>query len=219
MLRRLLLLSGCAVLTVLAVGLSGAEARHSPAFVCDADFNNLVVSGNLIVPTNATCQIGDGSTVGGNVQVEDSGHFTAGKSEVHGDVSAGASGTLLLDGLTVDGSVSTQNETSLEVAFGAHVGRDVTVEGGPEVVIGGDSGGATVGGNVMVSDAPGGNPANFYVIIGVLTVGGNVVLLNNQARTAVGATRIGRNLICSGNADLIGGNVTARRKLGQCAGF
>jgi hypothetical protein len=216
MLRRLLLLSGFAALTVLAVGLSGAGARHSPAFVCDGNFNNLAVSGDLIVPTNAFCNIGDGSTVSGNVQVESQGGFGAGKSEVRGNVSAaGGPGVVFLEGTVVDGNVTVERE-DLQI-FGGHVGLNVMADGSAFVILDGSSGAVTVGGNIMVRNAQGGNPANFLVSLNGLTVGGNVLLFDNQARTAIGATQIGRNLICSGNADLIGGDVTARRKIGQCA--
>ena len=68
-----------------AVGTSVAGATGAGPFVCEGEFNNLVVTGNLVVPSDAQCDIGADSTVTGNVSVGPGARFsTSFGSEVDG---------------------------------------------------------------------------------------------------------------------------------------
>jgi hypothetical protein len=161
-----------------------------------------VPSGNVIVPTGATCTL-DGATVDGNVIVETDATLTVNGGSITGNVQGNSCVLVNLfgpGGLTITGNVVIQN---CSMPSGASIQH-----GGPITIMGSFT--------CQNNNAP-------CTLIGA-TVGNNVIINNNNADsfflTNIGGNTIAGNLVCQGNIPAVMNNntknVVAGHELGQC---
>jgi hypothetical protein len=186
-----------------------------------------VISGNLVVPTGATCTL-NGVTVGGNVSVGEGATLNvAADSNIGGTINAERCNSVFLLGnpISVDGNLRIENctgESGYQVTSGPAPG--ITIGGnfacennaGPCLATGGkvagnvlfinNSGGSqlfgvTIGGNLWVNENSATLPGSEVAVVVHSTIGGNVTVNDNSGHqdAIVGANVIDGNLQCQGN--------------------
>jgi len=187
-------------LTLAAVALlGGAAAVHAANTNCTGPLTG-TVSGNVVVPSGASCTLSD-ITVSGNVQVSQNASLTVDATQqpatIGGNVyAANCAFALLEGGVTVNGDV--------QIVQCAQQSGFV----GP---------GVTIGGNFQCQNNSGGCEADLG------TVRGNIQISNSSSSAAsdVSLVTVGGNLQCQGNTappthdfgpDFVSGNLQ-----GQCA--
>ena len=161
------------------------------------------VGGNVQLNGGGTFTIGPGSTIKGNLQIQ---NLPSGSvqnqvcgSTVEGNLQFQNNGTAVLigsasappcPGNSIGGNLQVQNNTAA-----------VTIVGN------------SVAGNLQVSN----NTADTTITGN--TVNGNLQDDDNSAPTAVFTNTVGKNLQCNGNTSITGGGNTAGKKQDQCSSF
>ena len=188
---------------IMAAGLPAAGADTS----CTGALTG-AISGNVVVPDGASCQL-DNASVTGNVLVRTGASLAMG---VIGSVTI--SGDLQADHCTSVGVISFT--TSLLSIGGNVVIRSCTEMSGYDVSIG-SSGSVTIGGNFLCQA----NSAPCFAQRG--SIGGNAIVSDNSGGTSIVAgNEIDGNLVCLHNTAVIDAsapNTVFGKKLGQCAGL
>jgi hypothetical protein len=208
---------------VLAAG-PGARAQNTS---CSTNVTGVVVQGNLVVPTGATCTL-NGVTVEGNVLVRASATLNvATGSKIGGNIEAERCNYVVLlgnpiavvgnleiencalisgieptsgptPGITIGGNFVCENNANPCLAQGGKVGGNVSFIN--------NSGGSqlfrvTIGGNLSVNENSCTLSGCEVAVVVDSTVGGNVEVNNNSGPgdSTVGANVIHGNLRCQGN--------------------
>jgi hypothetical protein len=189
-------------------------AANGGAFVCkNQSLVGGTISGNLVVPTGAYCDL-SGTHVTGNALVQPKG------------------GLLSDNASSIDGNVRLQNNGQFAEFNGSKVGRDVRCDHCAVA----DAQSSTIGGSLLDdgisqgafirNDQIGGNlviwggrtvPNGPFDIEGN-TIGSNLGFFNNRGSSTISNNAISETLACSGNQPPpAGSGNTAEQKKGQCA--
>jgi hypothetical protein len=180
------------------------------------------VGGNVQIGGGGGFNISSGTTIGGNLQIQNlpagpAQHQVCG-STVNNNVSFQNSGAAVLIGWAapascagnyIGGNLTIQNNSAAVSAVGNTVGNNLTVQNNTAAA---SAVGNTVGNNLTVQN----NTA--ATIVDGNTVTGNLQDQNNTA-TRVFTNIVGENLQCQQNSSITGGGNTAKSKQGQCAAF
>jgi hypothetical protein len=195
------------------------------------------VTGNVIV-TGGNLELLQ-SRVGGNVQVNGGGAFNIGPgSTIDGNLELqglpGGAGLNQLCGSTVNGNVQFQNNGTAMLlggsapawCMGNTIHGNLQVQNNPAATT---MAGNTVDGNLLVDNNLAAAIATGNSIKGnlqatnnaaVLTIEGNVAaslhVTSNTGATQVVGNTVSGNLQCTGNSSIVGGPNTAKKAQGQC---
>jgi hypothetical protein len=197
---RSVLIAAVVPLLVAAIVIAGplAGPAHA-AFNCVGTFSNQTISGDLIVPSTATCNL-QNVKITGNVQVQ--------------------SGAILnlTGGVSVNGNFNATSPQGVNISGGGNHFKGSLLAKAPGFF---GMQNTRVDGNVTIQDSPGN--VTFFDNI----VGGNVVLRSNAAgpetkeppAKEVSGNRIGGWLDCTNNfpPPVGGGNTAKGGKRNQCA--
>lgn len=203
-------------------------ARAADTTCANSLISNTTINGNLVVPVYCTLE---NVTVTGNVQVQTNAQlYIVGDSTIDGnlDVGTGAILQVVDSGLTVDGNIEANQCESLITNYGVSYSSRVIVGGNVHTQSCGQvwfqssytPGNQTeIGGNFTCSNS------QICVLIG-FNVNGGVQFTNNSTTNGpfsfsdVINNTIGGNLQCQGNGNISGsGNTVGGHKTGQCANF
>jgi hypothetical protein len=235
------------VLTSLALPAGALAAHGSPNLTCEVSGSTIVYSGtyaNVTVPTDQSCYLSNATvlgditvetqasldlqntgTVGGNLLVNQySGAYEDTGWNIHGTTTGNGAGSLSITG-TVHNVVA-EGTYSLDLSSATVDGNIVSDRG----VFGGAIASSVIHGNVLVNGTTGyAGIDTSWLIAGPQTDGdqqeidGNLVLTNNQVPTSVFDNHIKQNLVCLSNNpppfDSVDGstNTVDGRSVGQCA--
>jgi len=212
--RRLVVLGvivGCAVAAVTVP----ARASASGSTRCNNQtLGAVTVSGNLVVPAGAFCDL-EGTHVTGSADVARTG------------------GLLAENGATIDGSVSVDHNAQFAAFSGATVGgsiecdgcqvadvQDSTVKGSltdNSLTMGAFIKNSHFGGSLLIRDSVDGG---FGFSLASNSVGGNLTFNDNSGSSTISGNTIGHTLSCRGDTPPpTGAGNTAASKKGQCAGL
>jgi len=206
--KRIGLLAALCVASAVTASNAGAAAPSSQH--CTGTIGNVTVTGNLIVPGGASCDL-EGTIVTGGVAVFPGGNLISRGASIAGSLVAfRAASIAVVGGSSIAGSANIVGTTGVPSSFGvnavcqATIGRSLTVVGNLAPV--------TVG----VQPTPG--PCGVSP-----TVGGNVAVVLNRAQILISNTSVHGDLYCFHNrppaSGAAGSNAVAGRKLGECAGL
>ena len=207
-----------------------AQAAFNPS-ACNtgAAYDNSfsgTVTGNVIVPAGATCNL-QGATIGGSIVVQPGGRLIVG-----GGTSIGGSVTASNPGTDTANPFGTGNEAFSVIMCNSRVTGSVSVSGAAsQVLIGGTSttggqcGGNNIGGSVSLSNNHGpvtvaGNmpSPDCRAPGGTCGIGGSLSLTNNTpGPVTVRDNAVTGSISCSGNGTVSSGGNTSPSKTGQCA--
>jgi hypothetical protein len=191
-----------ATLVVLGLSLAGPLAPAAQAATtCNGLIQNTTVSGDLMVPVNATCALAN-VTVTGNVMADLGSSFVA------------------QTGVTINGGLVGRNATAVSLhppagsvppKIRSYLDLQYTGSSGNA-----DLTGVTIGGNAFISSF--GRPNANNILLASNTIGGNAYLVGIHG-LLVTNNRISGWLHCAKVDILVGfGNVAKGGKYGQCSG-
>jgi hypothetical protein len=181
------------VALAMAAGLFAAAPAGAAETVCTGTLTGLV-SGNVVVPGDATCILQE-AHVTGNVRVEPGGGLVSEGSTVEGNVTATGIRLAEFFSTTIQGNLNVVGDVS---GGGGFVFDNSTVQGNAQV-------------------------AGVNTIEGVAgRIEGNLLIRNNAGPIDQFFSFVGGNLACFGNARAIFPNpatglVVEGQRLGQCA--
>jgi hypothetical protein len=229
------LLAPLLALTTPTPALAATECR-------DETITNQTIRGNLVVPAGASCGLGEGTTVTGNVTVEADAHLGVSDAFIGGNVNVGAGATLHSFGSTIDGNVRGEGfsgvilGSSLNFDERAVVNGNVTLTGGTGEV---EFYHLRVDGRVAIRDSTlhyvrifntqvirgltvEGNNLAGSMDITANTIGGSLQFTNNVnevSSPSITGNTIRGSLSCEGNdpAPVVLNNTVDGRTTGQCA--
>jgi hypothetical protein len=200
-----------------APGLTAVRSGPPAGDFCSGPFDG-TINGDLTVSAGQNCGIINGGRVTGNVTVS-GGKFVLSGAAVGGSITVGGGGFTIGPAATVGGDVLVSNlsaGSTDDSVCGTTIQGSLQVDGNAAAVQIGSSAplvcaGNKIGGDLVVD----GNSAKTLLfenqIKGALRAG------NNSGPLDVVGNTVGTTLHCQNNTMLImGGNNTARQKIGQC---
>jgi len=178
------------VITGLALSsvILNAPAAFAEDVECRGTLGDVTVTGNLIVPDDATCTL-DGTNVDGNITVKSRASLTSNAASVTGGI---------------------QGESARQVVLnpGTTVGNNVSLRKGGDVTI--DE--ASIKGDLQLEDNTGAVSLTENQIQGSIQAN-----KNRDGGVTISSNNIGNNLQCQDNSPPpTGGNNIAKQKEGQC---
>ncbi len=186
------------------------------------------ISGDLIVPVGATCFLGISAFTLGPPST-----FTLAPTSVGGNVLVQRSGSLVMAGVSVTGSVRADTPASINLGNGNTIDGSLEIEGttGIPIYPAGTTTNyichTTISGNLQLAGTSAGAPYQIGLLVAPapfgcipISVGSSVLIENNAGPISVDSNSIAGNLQCDGNSAITGsGNVVGGFKRGQCVGF
>ena len=202
-----------ALTTVLVVALFTAGVATAGDYVCkNQTLGAITITGNLIVPGGAFCDI-NGTHVAGNAIVNQNAGLLADVSSViGGDVTIAHGGQFAaFGGSTVGGNVAC-NQCRVADLHSSTVNGNLTDNG---LTQGAFISNSTIGGTLSITDSFA-RRANFQITGN--RIGANLEFNDNKGASNISNNTIAGTLACSGNTPPpTGSGNTALSKTGQCA--
>lgn len=180
---------GIAAAFMLASVFGFAPVASAEDVECRETIGAVTITGNLIVPDDATCTL-EGTMVDGNITVKSRATLTANE-------------------VSVTGGVQGESASSVTINPDSSIGNNVSLRKGVDVSIDG----ASITGDIQLEENTG-----LLSIVGNEIVG-NVQANKNQSEgLTISSNIIGNNLQCQDNSPPpTGGDNVAKQKEGQCA--
>ena len=201
-------------MTVLVVALFTTGIATAVDYVCkNQTLGTITITGNLIVPAGAFCDI-NGTIVTGDATVnQNAGLLMDVGAHIYGTVTVAHGGQFAAFGSSTVGGDVLCNQCRVADLHSSTVGGNLTDDG---LTQGALISGSTIGGTLQISNSFALRKSNFRITIN--SIGGNLEFNDNKGASNISTNTIVGTLDCSGNVPApTGSGNTAATKSGQCA--
>lgn len=205
--------AACALCLAAGIGGFSVHAAVADPGDCNGTITGGVINDSVHVRSGARCFL-DGVRVSGDVVVDEGGFLVTRNGTVIDGAVVGDGASMQLVGTTVGGSVLALESSGLPSTNSA--GQLIFT---PTLICG-----STVGGSIVVADAPQ-TRQNLTFLGGTICanqgrgnrVGGDLIYEDNQVNGTISDETVGGALVCDDNTpDPAGSNNVAAAKLGEC---